>query len=132
MSQEKGNSLIRLLENYIEIWKQFSRYLGLARTRSFTPEDESEFLETKCLLAQELEMLLDRLHCEFPGRKDIHDLIARAPSLAALSEARDDALRVAEAQWHKIYIGWQAILGQLKSQERSGHPSRLKSWFGGR
>jgi len=27
-------------------------------------------------------------------------------------------LRTMETQWHKIYIGWHAILGQLKVRER--------------
>jgi hypothetical protein len=31
----------------------------------------------------------------------------------------EGALRGLEAQWHKIYIGWHAILGQLKVQQRA-------------
>ena len=31
-------------------------------------------------------------------------------------EQNEGAVRNIESQWHKIYIGWHAILGQLKVQ----------------
>ena len=31
----------------------------------------------------------------------------------------EGALRGLETQWHKIYIGWHAILGQLKVKQRA-------------
>jgi len=31
----------------------------------------------------------------------------------------EGALRSLETQWHKIYIGWHAILGQLKVRQRT-------------
>jgi hypothetical protein len=30
----------------------------------------------------------------------------------------EGALRAAESQWHRIYIGWHSILGQLKVRQR--------------
>ena len=30
----------------------------------------------------------------------------------------DAALRNLESQWHKLYIGWHSVLGQLKVQQR--------------
>ena len=30
----------------------------------------------------------------------------------------EGALRTLESQWHRIYIGWHAILGQLKVRQR--------------
>jgi hypothetical protein len=30
----------------------------------------------------------------------------------------EGGLRGLETQWHKIYIGWHAILGQLKVKQR--------------
>ena len=30
-----------------------------------------------------------------------------------------DSVRMAEARWHKIYIGLQSILGQLKVQQQT-------------
>jgi hypothetical protein len=39
--------------------------------------------------------------------------LARPPSLRYLSEQNDAASRTLESQWHKIYIGWLAVLGQL-------------------
>ena len=42
-----------------------------------------------------------------------------APSLRYLSELNEGGLRTLENQWHKIYILWHAILGQLKAKQRS-------------
>jgi hypothetical protein len=43
----------------------------------------------------------------------------------------DGALRNVENQWHKIYIGWHAILGQLKVKQRQDEAaSGLASIFG--
>jgi len=41
-----------------------------------------------------------------------------ATSLRYLSELNEGAFRNSENQWHKIYIGLQSILGQLKVQQR--------------
>jgi hypothetical protein len=30
----------------------------------------------------------------------------------------EGALRALESQWHRIYIGWHSILGQLKVRQR--------------
>jgi hypothetical protein len=48
----------------------------------------------------------------------VHTLIGNAPSLRYLSEMNEGALRNVESQWHKIYIGWHSILGQLKVRQR--------------
>jgi hypothetical protein len=40
----------------------------------------------------------------------------------------EGGLRSLENQWHKIYIGWHAILGQLKVQQTVVEP---KSSFAG-
>ena len=44
--------------------------------------------------------------------------MGNAPSLRYLSEMNEGILRNLENQWHKIYIGWHAILGQLKARQR--------------
>ena len=43
----------------------------------------------------------------------------------------DSALRNLESQWHKLYIGWHSVLGQLKVQRQNvGSPNRsLASMF---
>ncbi len=38
-------------------------------------------------------------------------------------------LRSLETQWHKIYIGWHAILGQLKVKQRAAEG---KAFWGGK
>ena len=40
------------------------------------------------------------------------------PSLRYLSEMNEGVLRNLENSWHKIYIGWHAVLGQLKVRQR--------------
>ena len=58
MDRKKLDELIAQIENYLECWKQFNHNLTLARTKKFDPEDESQFLELKSVLAQQLEIIL--------------------------------------------------------------------------
>ena len=60
--------------------------------------------------------------------EEIHSLIGNSPSLRYLSEMSEGAIRNLENQWHKIYIGWHAILGQLKVRQTNAEP---KSAFAG-
>jgi hypothetical protein len=117
MRNKKIEQLISQMESHVECWKQFNYYLALARSKKFGAEDENQFLEVKSVLTQELEMILSCIECTVPSREDIHALIGGAPSLRYLSELNDGALRGMENQWHRIYIGWQALLGQLKVKQ---------------
>src|SRR5206468_2782973 len=116
-STKKTDSLIQQLENYLECWKQFNHFVNLARTKKFSAEDETQFLEVKSVLVQELELLLASIEVTSPTKEEIHVLIGNAPSLRFLSEQNEGVLRTTESQWHKIYISWHAILGQLKVQQ---------------
>ena len=118
MSNQKLDQLVDQIENYIECWKQFNNFVNLARGKKFSPEDENQFLETKSVLIQELEMILAAVEVVSPTREEIHTLVAEAPSLRFLSELNEGALRNLESQWHRIYIGWYAILGLLKARQR--------------
>jgi len=131
MSNPKLDQLVDQVENYIECWKQFNNFVTLARGKKFSQEEESQFLETKSVLIQELELILAAVEVPSPSREEIHALIADAPSLRALGEMNEGGLRNLESQWHRIYIGWHAILGQLKVRQR-GEPSKsgLGSVFG--
>ena len=124
---KKFDSLTAQMENYLECWKQFNRYINLARAKKFSLEDEAQFLEVKSVLVQELEIILSSIEINSPTKEEIHTLIGNAPSLRYLSEMNDGALRNVENQWHKIYIGWHSILGQLKVRQRTEAP---KSGFG--
>ena len=44
-----------------------------------------------------------------------------------LSEMSEGALRGLESQWHKIYIAWHSILGQLKVKQ---HGEEVKTFWG--
>ena len=116
---KKMDQLIAQMENYLECWKQFSRYLNLGRGKKFGIEDESQFLETKSVLVQELELILASVEVNTPTKEEVHTLIGNAPSLRFLSEMNEGALRNIETQWHKIYIGWHSILGQLKVRQNT-------------
>src|SRR3974377_1198634 len=114
MSIEKLDQLVDQVENYIECWKQFNNFINLAHDKKFSQEDESQFLEIKSVLVQELELILASVEVASPTRDEIHSLIAEAPSLRYVSELSEGATRNQESQWHRVYIGWHAILGQLK------------------
>ena len=129
MSTKNLDALIEQVENYLECWKQFNRFLGQARAKKFTDEEETQFLEVKSVLVQELELILASVDVPSPSKEEIHTLIGGAPSLRALSEQNEGALRTLENQWHKIYIGWHAILGQLKVQLQNQPP---KGFFSSR
>jgi hypothetical protein len=119
MNAKDINQLVTQIETHIECWKQFNHFISLARAKKFGPADENHFLEIKSIIVQELELLYASIEVQSPTREEIHALIGNAPSLRYLSEMSEGALRGLETQWHKIYIGWHAILGQLKVQQRS-------------
>ncbi len=63
-------------------------------------------------------MILAAIESGAPSNDEVHALIGQAPSIRYLGELNDASLRNLENQWHKIYIGWQSVLGQLKVQLR--------------
>jgi hypothetical protein len=127
MSNKKLDSLIQQMENYLECWKQFNHFINLARSKKLGAEEENQFLEVKSVIIQELELILASVDVHSPTKEEIHALIGNAPSLRFLSEMNEGALRNVESQWHKIYIGWHSILGQLKVRQ---HAEAGKSGFG--
>jgi hypothetical protein len=118
MRATKLDQLIDQVQVYLECWKQFNRFLNLGREKRFSPEDDTQFLEVKSVLIQQLELILAAVEVGSPTREEVHALVGSAPSLRYLSELSEGALRNLENQWHKIYIGWHAILGQLKVRRR--------------
>ena len=117
-ANKKVEQLIAQMENYLECWKQFNQFVSLARTKKFSAEDENQFLEIKSVLVQELELILAAVEVTQPSRQEVHDLVSSAPSLRYLSEMNEGVLRNLENSWHNIYIGWHAVLGQLKVRQR--------------
>jgi len=110
---------ISLVENYTECWKQFHHYIQLVRSKKFEREDESQFLELKSILAQQFELVLAAVECKSPTRDEVHKLLTDSPSLKYLTEMDTDSIRMIESRWHKIYIGLQSILGQLKVTQQA-------------
>jgi hypothetical protein len=127
MTAKDINQLVTQIETHIECWKQFNHFIATARAKKFGPADENHFLEIKSIIVQELELIFATIEVQSPTREEIHGLITNAPSLRHLSEMSDGALRGLETQWHKIYIGWHAILGQLKVKQRM---EEAKSFWG--
>lgn len=127
MSNKKIDSLVVQMESHLECWKQFAHYINLARAKKFELEDEAQFLEIKSVITQELELIMAALEVQTPTKEDIHTLIAQAPSLRYLSEMGEGQIRGMENQWHKIYISWQALVGQLKVQQKA---DENKGFFG--
>jgi hypothetical protein len=131
MTKQNIEQLILRLESYLECWKQFNTFMGMARAKRYSPEDENQFLEIKSVITQELELILSSIDCGPISREDVHTLMASGPSLRFLSEMGEGALRNVENQWHKVFIGLQSILGQLKvKQQQVENKSVMKSGFG--
>jgi hypothetical protein len=122
MKANKVEQIICHLENHLGCWRQFSQFINLGRTKKFGVEDEDQFLEIKSVIVQETEMILATVEVDSPSKDEIHTLLTNAPSLRCISEMNDGVTRSLESQWHKIYIGWHAILGQLKVQAQREEP----------
>ena len=118
--------LILRMESYLECWKQFNTFMTMARSKKFGQEDENQFLEIKSVITQELELILCSIDCGPITREDVHSLISSGPSIRFLSEMNENALRNVETHWHKLFIGLQSILGQLKVKQQQ---NQSKSWF---
>jgi hypothetical protein len=118
MQTKHMHQLIQQLENYTECWKQFIHFVNLARAKKFSPEEESQFLEVKSVIVQQMEMILASIEAGTPSKDEVMTLVSSAPSLRFLCELNDSALRNVESQWHKLYIGWHSVLGQLKVQKQ--------------
>jgi hypothetical protein len=129
MTSKEINQLVTQIETHIECWKQFNHFITLARAKKFGAADENHFLEIKSIIVQELELIFAAVEVGSPSREEIHTLIGNAPSLRYLAEMSAGALRGLESQWHKIYISWHAILGQLKVKQRS---VENKTFWGGK
>jgi hypothetical protein len=127
MGRQNLDQLILQMENYLECWKQFEYYVDLARNKKYTQEDEIQFLELKSALTQGLELIMSSIECGSPTREEIHALISSAPSIRLVSDSGEQNLRNMENQWHKIFIAWQSILGQLKVQQRAGESKSIWS-----
>jgi hypothetical protein len=130
MAPKRLDQLVQQMENYIECWKQFNQFVNLARAKKFSAEDDNQFLETKSVIIQELELVLSSVETGTPSKEEIHTLVAGAPSLRYLSEMPDGALRNLESQWHKIYIGWHSVLGQIKVRQRQEDSKSFFASFG--
>jgi hypothetical protein len=119
MTAKELNQLVTQIETHIECWKQFNHFVNVARTKKFGPSDETHFLEIKSVIVQELETIFASVEIASPTREEIHALIGNAPSLRYVGDMNEGTLRGLETQWHKIYIAWHSILGQLKVKQRA-------------
>lgn len=128
MANKQLDQLIQQMENYLECWKQFNHFVNVARTKKFNAEDETQFLEVKTIIVQELELILASVEVTSPSKEEVHSLLALAPSLRYLSEMNEGALRNVENQWHRVYIGWHSILGQLKVRQRQDETKSFLSF----
>ncbi|MDE3067368.1 MAG: hypothetical protein KGJ60_07425 [Verrucomicrobiota bacterium] len=128
MNAKELHQLIAQTETHIECWKQFSHFLGVAREKKFGAVDETHFLELKSLIVQDLEAIFASIEAASPSKEEILSLIGHAASLRYLSELSGGELRALENHWHKIYIAWHSILGQLKVKQRAEHSKSLFSW----
>ena len=131
MRDKKLDQLVAQMENYLECWKQYSHFVSLARAKKFTAEDEQQFLDVKAVLIQELEIIYAAIDCSSPSKEDVHNLLSNSPSLRYMGEGSDPSFRSMETAWHKIFVGFQAILGQLKVKQREMEgKSMFSSLFG--
>lgn len=127
MKEKQMDQLIQQLENYTECWKQFNYFVNVARIKKFGPEEENQFLEVKTVIIQQMEMILAYIETGTPSKEEVMALVGGAPSLRFLSEMNDSGLRNVESQWHKLYIGWHSVLGQIKVQQRQQETKSMLS-----
>ena len=125
MHYKNLDEFILHLENYIECWKQFNHYVNIARDKKFTREDETQFLEIKSIIAQGLEAIIVATEKGGPKKEEVHSLFAIAPSLRHLADT-PEAVPNVEGQWHKVYLGLQSLLGQLKVQKNK--TEKISGW----
>ena len=128
MTAKELSQLVAQIETHIECWKQFNHFINVARGKKYGTADENHFLELKSVIVQELEMIYAAIEITSPSKEEIHALIGNAPSLRYLGEMSEGSLRGLEAQWHKIYIGWHSILGQLKVKTRAEENKSFFTW----
>ncbi len=119
MTTKEITQLVAQIESHIECWKQFNHFLAVARAKKFGPAEDAHFLEIKSIIVQEIELIFAAIEVPSPTREEVHALIGNAPNLRSLTELNEGGLRNLESQWHKIYIGWHSILGQLKVKQRA-------------
>ncbi len=129
MHYKNLDEFILHLENYIECWKQFNHYVNLARDKKFTREDETQFLEIKSVIAQGLEAIIASTEKGGPKKEEVRSLFANAPSLRYLADM-PESIPTVEGQWHKVYLGLQSLLGQLKVQQNKADKGTGWSLFG--
>jgi hypothetical protein len=129
MHYKNLDEFILHLENYIECWKQFNHYVNVARDKKFSREDETQFLEIKSVITQGLEAIIASTEKGGPKKEEVHHLFAQAPSLRYLADA-PDAIPAVEGSWHKVYLGLQSLLGQLKVQQNKTEKGTGWSLFG--
>jgi len=127
MTPKELNQLVAQIETHIECWKQFNHFINTARDKKFGASDENHFLEIKSVIVQEIELIFAHVETTSLSRDEIHALVSGTPSLRYLSEMSEGSLRGIEAQWHKIYISWHAILGQLKVKQNA---EEVKTFWG--
>jgi hypothetical protein len=108
------------LENY---------YINLARDKKYSRDDENQFLEVKSVIAQGLEAILVSTEKAAPRKEEVHQLFANAPSLRYLADS-PEMIPTVESQWHKVYLGLQSLLGQLKVQQNKAEKGSGWSLFG--
>jgi hypothetical protein len=128
MDRKKLDGIIAQVENYLECLKHFNDFMTLARTNKFGQDHETQFLELKAVLAQQLEIILAAFESINIDREEILRLLGAAPSLRLLAEHTEARHREMENSWHKIFIEWQGFLGKLKVQQLSAEEP--KSFWG--
>jgi hypothetical protein len=105
--------------------------VGLGRDKKFSRDDETQFLEIKSLIMQGLEGILASVEKGGPKKDEVQQLFQNAPSLRHLADMPDAAAQV-ESQWHRVYIGLQSLLGQLKVKQNQTEKPGGWSLFGKR
>jgi hypothetical protein len=127
MGSANIEEIIIHLEAHLDCWQRFAEFVGKARTKQFDEEDETEFLELKSSLMQQLEEILNFSEDGTPARADVHDLVNDAPSIRYVSELTNDTRRNLEMKWHRLFVAWQAVMGELKASGKTLEVAELIS-----
>jgi hypothetical protein len=109
---------VQRLEAFVERWKQLSQFLDRGfQGQDFKPEEEAAFLDLKCRIAQEHEILMTALGSSVDRDDKALRLLHTVPSLVSFRELPEGMAKKIATEWHNTFISFQALLGRLRGRQ---------------
>lgn len=108
---------IRQTKEFMQLWVKFHEmYKSALKQDSISPQEESDFLETKSLIARKYQVLKSLFGAGDHYDDRTFDVISQILSLKGVSSISDISLTKIENDWHNSYILLNRLLGDLESR----------------